>query len=94
MTSAEEKAYNWVFGLHSRIPACCIEFFIEEWDAYAIYNQQDNPYRKAVDAARFGYVPCPRCLGTNNRAKLKVCAIECGGNHRDDFKPGGRAYVD
>lgn len=85
MTKSQQKAYDWAFGLHSNIPSCCIEFYVDNWDR--IWNREDEPYQQAVDAARFGYVPCPQCLGYNRRAKIVNCEFECGGDHRSDFVP-------
>jgi len=85
MTKSEQNIYDWEFGRHSNIPVCCIIFYMENWDM--IWNKENDPYGQAVNAAGFGYVPCPRCLGRNNRIKIKNCALECGKEHREDFMP-------
>jgi hypothetical protein len=85
MTRVQQKAYDWAFGLHSNIPLCCVEFYVENWDM--IWNCENNPYLRAVNAAQFGYVPCPECLGRNKRVKLKICLTECGREHTEDFVP-------
>jgi hypothetical protein len=64
------------FGFHSNIPKCCIDFFVEEWEY--MYLHDSNPYVRAVDAAKWEYVPCPECLGMGRRAELRICALECG----------------
>ena len=71
------------FGIHSRIPLCCIDFFINEWE---YMYMTDSPYVRAVSYAAWSYVPCPKCLGTGRKAKIKFCINECGGNHWEDFK--------
>lgn len=85
MTNQEMALYDRAFGLHSSIPSCCVEFYIAYWED--IWLRRDAPYRLAVDAAEFGYVPCPTCLGTNNKVRIKWCARECGGEHQEDFVP-------
>lgn len=87
MTSDQQREYHWAFGRHSRIPDCCINFFVEDWDMSEGWQNEGNWYHQAVDAARFGYVPCPKCLGTGRRIKIKDCDVECGGDHRQDFVP-------
>lgn len=89
MTSLEIRSYHRAFGAHSKIPACCIEFFINEWDRGEWWQNEGNWYRQAVDAAGFGYVPCPKCLGMRNKVKIKLCDEECGGDHHRDFKLPG-----
>ena len=90
MTDNELKRFNIAFGLHSRIPTCCIRFFNDEWPS--IWRNHRSPYVRAVNAARFGYVPCPDCLAKGNKVKLLVCRLECGGDHERDFIPK-RNYV-
>ena len=71
------------FGIHSRIPMCCIEFFVDEWE-YTHTN--DSAYVQAVNYADAHYVQCPKCLGTGRKVKIKWCINECGGDHLKDFK--------
>ena len=72
------------FGIHSRIPLCCIDFFIKEWEY--MYMNDRSPYVQAVNYAEWHYVPCPKCLGTGHKAKIRWCINECGGDHPQDFK--------
>ena len=69
------KTRDIAYGLHSNIPMCCINFFVEEWD-----YMQDTPHSRAIDMAnpKWNYVPCPECLQTNNRVHLRMCEAECG----------------
>lgn len=85
MTNQELKVYDRAFGLHSKIPPCCVEFYVTHWES--IWTNNDSFYHRAVRAAEFGYVPCPTCLGTHNKVKIKRCIYECGGEHREDFMP-------
>ena len=64
------------FGEHSRLPRCCILFFVNEWEY--MYGDDSNPYVRAVSIARWRYVPCPSCLATGNRVDMRICADECG----------------
>lgn len=79
-----ERAMNdRAFGIHSRIPTCCIDFFIDEWE---FMFTDKNPYVRAVAHAAWSYIPCPKCLGTGRKANIKWCVNECGGDHYKDFK--------
>lgn len=87
MTNEELKQYDLAFGLHSRIPICCIRFFIQEWGPTGVWRREDQLYQQAVEHAKFGYMPCPKCLGKHQKAKIRICAQECGGDHTADFVP-------
>jgi len=63
------------FGQHSRIPACCIEFYITEWDNE---RSADSAYMEAVHLSDYEYVPCPPCFATGTKVRIKICAEECG----------------
>jgi hypothetical protein len=76
------KERDIAFGIHSRIPRCCIDFFVSEW--VYIYPR-DTAYTSAVNAANWHYVPCPKCLGTGRKANIKWCINECGREHPEDF---------
>lgn len=89
MTNRELKIYHRAFGAHSNIPECCVEFFVNQWDMQEGWSNENNWYHQAVNVARFGYVPCPPCLGLGNKAIIKLCDDECGGQHRSDFMPTG-----
>src|ERR1700743_2660791 len=69
-------------GLHSNIPLCCIEFFNRGWfplkAAEILYGFVD-PFIKDYEAKlpSWGYVPCPDCLKTGNRAEIHWCDETC-----------------
>ena len=71
------------FGIHSRIPICCIDFYTDKWE---MEYTRGTPYAQAVDAAGWHYVPCPRCLAVGHKANIRWCVNECGGDHPKDFK--------
>jgi hypothetical protein len=85
---SKDDAYHRAFGKHSNIPDCCIDFWLTEW--LTVFQDDGSgwkhPYARAVNSSKWGYVPCPECLGEGNRIKVKDCSIECGGEHRKDFK--------
>lgn len=90
MTNQETRQYHIAFGLHSRIPFCCVLFFADEWDGQGAYRQ--NPlYHRALAATNAQYVMCPPCLASGNKIKLQLCRVECGGDHADDFIPKDEA---
>lgn len=64
-----------IFGQHSKIPECCINFFCNEWNL--IYNTQEgkdylNQRDKGVD-----YIPCPTCIKDKNYVRIHNCDISC-----------------
>ena len=79
----DQASRDIAFGVHSGIPRCCIAFFVKEWEY--MYMDDSNPYVQAVNYAAWNYVPCPKCLGTGRKVKIKFCVNECGGDHPQDF---------
>lgn len=59
------------YGIHSKIPLCCIEFFI--YDLHNLSSKKRKEHLKDID---FGYIPCPKCKKTNNKVKLHYCKIK------------------
>lgn len=56
--------YHRVFGEHSNIPPCCIEFFIAKFDRTGI-------------PGKWGYVPCAHCVTKGNKIETHSCTYEC-----------------
>jgi len=79
------ERFHTLFGLHSRIPTCCIRFFIDEWDGRELWRDEESPYARALKASRAQYVQCPQCLANGRVANLRICRVECGGDHVGDF---------
>lgn len=73
------KKFHFLFGIHSGIPLCCIDFFINVWDARELYRQ-DRPLVKAIHASEVRYVQCPSCLRHKRAARLRRCGEECWTN--------------
>ena len=67
------------FGRHSRIPECCIKFFVDEWDC-----EKESVHRRNMDKGpTWNYVPCPECLAAGNKVHIRYCEIEC---HRECWR--------
>ena len=55
-----------LFGIHSGIPPCCIEYFL-------MPQSLDDKY----DATEWGYLPCPDCRAVGKPAVVHSCAEHC-----------------
>lgn len=67
---------DMAFGRHSRLPECCIQFFVDgRWD---VERDRGSAYREAVHLSDYDYVPCPPCFATNTKVKMLDCAEYCG----------------
>ena len=82
------KLYNILFGQHSNIPECCIDFFIDKWlKLYSIGSRKSRKeiedYHKLIRKAgntvgkKFGYIPCPDCIAKLNWHKVHTCTTKC-----------------
>lgn len=58
-------------GTHSKIPFCCINFFLERWDPENWNMQKKHTVRNVH------YVPCEKCLTKKSFIKTKDCNVEC-----------------
>jgi hypothetical protein len=77
--------YHLMFGAHSGIPLCCINFFVNVWDKRRLW-EQDRRITRAVKASSVEYVQCPSCVRHKRVARLRICRNECWGNCMEDFK--------
>lgn len=84
MRTSEAK-YHRAFGIHSRIPDCCIEFYVTEWHPFFETKWRGTVYDDAVTESGFKYVPCPKCFYTDSRAEIRICAVECGRECYKDY---------
>lgn len=70
--------YHRLYGKHSNIPDCCIEFFIHKWPNMD-YTRKEYGYRKIIEVAEqklgkwWRYIPCPDCLDKKHWHKLHYC---------------------
>lgn len=68
--------YHIAYGVHSRIPTCCIRFFIYHWER--MIDEGSDYARFIQNYVHWGYVPCPKCLAYGNKASVRQCRVECG----------------
>jgi hypothetical protein len=80
------ERYHIAFGRHSNIPDCCIQFYVTEWYPFFENKWRGTVYYDAVQRSEFKYVPCPKCYYMNQKAEIRICAVECGGDHPEDFR--------
>lgn len=76
---AEVDVIYWTaMGLHSKIPLCCITFWITSWVDKTTYKQK----RKYFDTLKLieekksitiEYVPCPLCVKKEKFVKIHYC---------------------
>lgn len=57
-----EKIYHVLYGIHSKIPICCIKAYING---------------KTVRAKNWGYLPCKSCRNNKRKIKLHDCTGLC-----------------
>jgi len=60
--------YHRLFGLHSNIPFCCVEAYVQDVD------NMPPPGRKGVPR---GYRPCWDCYNSNREINIHRCTVEC-----------------
>ena len=96
---AARMQYDWrdassdiASGVHSKIPMCCIAFFVTEWVPWVIAYGRNLPHPHEADMlfrglatlehAKSGkppqYVPCPDCLREKRFVETHECTPECG----------------
>ena len=81
MTSRERDI---AYGIHSNIPRCCIDFFVDVWSPQRMWEWSE--YNRAIDRREhYNYVPCPRCFFLDRRVHLKDCLLECRRECWKDF---------
>lgn len=69
------RARDVAYGAHSKIPVCCIAFYVDQWSSDL---WKDSAYNNVVHAANWGYIPCPKCFYTNNKVRIVDCVVDCG----------------
>lgn len=86
-TAAEEVAA----GTHSKIPPCCIAFFVVDWAPWQLAYGRSTPHPYETELSRAGfhslehaksgkppqYVPCPDCLRDKRFVEIHACTKEC-----------------
>lgn len=96
MLTPEDK-YHIILGLHSKIPKCCIRF----WLSYSSWmKEQRATYRKELDTVQGSvdrnHVPCPECVDKRVFVRdLHWCTKEeCSPFIRKLWKKTGILYGD
>jgi hypothetical protein len=86
-TAADEVAQ----GTHSKIPPCCIAFFVVEWAPWVLAYGRNMPHPHEAELLRAGfhsiehaksgkppqYVPCPDCLRDKRFVEIHSCTTAC-----------------
>lgn len=65
------------FGKHSKIPNCCIIFYVYEWGPNFESKWRETAYDKAINESNYNYVPCPKCFYAGIKVKIVDCMTEC-----------------
>lgn len=76
MTLGLINRYHIAYGTHSKIPTCCIRFFIYHWGR--MMDEGHEYYQFIQRYVHWNYVPCPKCLGSGNKINIRLCRQECG----------------
>jgi hypothetical protein len=95
VTEAEAR-WHMVCGLHSRIPACCILYFLTAWQEKSEAMRARRMRRLVGFGPACGrppprnkqYVPCPACVRAKRFVRVHLCTRRCVG------KPGVSPSVD
>ncbi len=69
-------------GIHSRIPACCIAFFVATWVwPSARATARWRAYWRGISKRTGGlkYIPCPDCRDVGHVVKIHWCTKRCAG---------------
>ncbi len=70
--------YWTAMGLHSKIPLCCITFWITSWVDKTTYKQKRKyfDFLKLIEekkSIKIEYIPCPICIDEEKFIKLHYC---------------------
>ena len=91
LTSAQIE-WHLRCGLHSRIPGCCILFFLTDWRRKSANARQKRIQRAlAWLPADRRYVVCPACLRARHFVEIHVCTECCVGIPGSSPRRKGRA---
>jgi hypothetical protein len=82
---ASEEQYHRAYGAHSRIPSCCIEFYVTEWYPNFENKWRETSFAKMIRDSHYNYVPCVSCFFTKQQIKIRICADECGKDCYKEF---------
>jgi hypothetical protein len=82
MAQSSIDQYHTLFGLHSNIPACCVDFFVQQWFPVSHTAHRDREHWKQIrqvekEVGHIDYIPCPSCLQQKNFVPVHKCDISC-----------------
>jgi hypothetical protein len=73
-------------GIHSRIPPCCIAFFVTVWmplvEPRRLWTAKEERWWSRHQRRMpkgIGYVPCPCCCRAKRFVKVHTCTRRCEG---------------
>jgi hypothetical protein len=77
----EQKRMHTAYGLHSNIPACCVDYYIHEWIAHDHLISDGSPHalrikqlkREMGEIHAPWYIPCPECLQHRRFNQIHLC---------------------
>jgi hypothetical protein len=78
------KERDIAYGRHSRLPECCIQFFVGgQWEREM---KSRSLYYEAVQLSDYNYVPCVPCFATQTKVRMVDCLKDCGRECWKDFR--------
>lgn len=75
-------ADDYVRGLHSKIPVCCIEFYVHHASVWSprlrlFYSRVVHARCVEMDATGAGYIACPACVRDGAFVQVHQCQESC-----------------
>lgn len=64
-------------GRHSKIPDCCILFWVTVYMPSISQKRIKSPYYPSRMNNGFDYIPCNNCLEKGNKVKMHCCTSRC-----------------
>jgi hypothetical protein len=68
-----ERLYHAIFGMHSNIPLCCVNFFTKEWVPNRNSVENTEYWEKIKEADGLSYIPCHACFQKKKFNPLHRC---------------------
>lgn len=67
------KEFDKSFGRHSKIPKCCIQYFVKVWRGSRLHDKIDCDVR---DHPLIQYIRCPKCIKLGRSVLIHMCSID------------------
>ena len=87
---AKMRKYALDFGRHSNIPECCIQAFVNNWDAHRLARARK--IEKEIGRPLWEYIPCDKCLDTQRAVAIHKCHPGCGAENFMDEKEAAAMF--